>query len=299
MAEKKTIGFVGLGDMGLPMAANAVKAGFPVVGFDLREERLALLEAAGGRRAADCRELGGQCDCVFVMVFSGEQAREAVLGASGLIRGLKPGSTVIVSATMMPHEAQRLEAPLAAAGAGMIDTPVSGGKAGAEGGSLTLMAAARAEVLEANRDALDAVAQQVFHVGEEIGQGQAVKAALQVFIGATFAAAAESLVLASKAGVSGRTMFDVIGSGPAGSAMFANCARMILDRRFQDTGSRIGTMRKDLGISLALAHENGAAMFLTSAVYEIFQSGASLFPDEDNWAIVKLLERIADTEAAW
>ena len=161
------------------------------------------------------------------------------------------------------------------------------------------MAAAKPEVLEANRDALDAVSKQVFHVGEEIGQGQSVKAALQVFIGATFAAAAESLVLASKSGVSGRTMFDVIGSGAAGSPMFENCARMILDRKFKDTGSRIGTMYKDLGISLDLAHENGAAMFLTSAVYEMFQSGVSLFPDEDNWAIVKLLERIAGTQATW
>ena len=295
----KTIGFVGLGDMGLPMAVNIVKAGFPLVGFDLRAERLALLEAAGGLRAGSCRELGGQCDSVFVMVFSGAQAREAVLGDAGLIRGLKPGATVIVSATMMPREAQRLEAPLAAAGVGMIDTPVSGGKAGADGGALTLMAAAKAEVLEANRDALDAVSKQVFHVGEEIGQGQSVKAALQVFIGATFAAAAESLVLASKSGVSGRTMFDVIGSGAAGSPMFENCARMILDRKFKDTGSRIGTMYKDLGISLGLAHENGAAMFLTSAVYEMFQSGVSLFPDEDNWAIVKLLERIAGTQATW
>ena len=295
----KTIGFVGLGDMGLPMAVNIVKAGFPLVGFDLRAERLALLEAAGGRRAGSCRELGGQCDSVFVMVFSGAQAREAVLGDAGLIRGLKPGATVIVSATMMPREAQRLEAPLAAAGVGLIDTPVSGGKAGADGGALTLMAAAKAEVLEANRDALDAVSKQVFHVGEEIGQGQSVKAALQVFIGATFAAAAESLVLASKSGVSGRTMFDVIGSGAAGSPMFENCARMILDRKFKDTGSRIGTMYKDLGISLGLAHENGAAMFLTSAVYEMFQSGVSLFPDEDNWAIVKLLERIAGTQATW
>ncbi len=295
----KKIGFVGLGDMGLPMAGNVVKAGFSVVGFDLREERLALLEAAGGQRAGSCRELGEQCGSVFVMVFSGPQAREVVLGESGLIRGLKPGSTVIVSATMKPQDVRQLEAPLAKAEIGLIDVPVTGGKAGAESGALTLMAATKAEVLESNREALDAVSKKVFHVGEMIGQGQSVKAALQVFIGAAFAATAESLVLASKAGVSGRTMFDVISAGSHGNPLFENCARMIMDRKFKNTGSRIGTMYKDLGISLGLAHENGVAMFLTSAVYEMFQSGVSLFPKEDNWSIVKLLERIADTEVTW
>lgn len=295
----KTIGFVGLGDMGLSMAKNVIQAGFPVVGFDLREERLALLEAAAGRRAGSCRELGEQCDAVFVMVLNGQQAWEAALGDCGLIRGLKPGSTVMVSATVKPREVQRLEAPLAEAGIGLIDTPVSGGKAGADNGALTLMAAAKAEVLEANRDVLEAVSKDIFHVGEAIGQGQSVKAALQVFIGATFAATAESLVLASKAGVSGRTLFEVVSAGAAGSPLFENCARMIMDRKFKDTGSRIGTMYKDLGISMDLGHENGAAMFLTSAVYEMFQSGISLFPEEDNWAIVKLLEQIADTEVTW
>ena len=295
----KTIGFAGLGNMGLSMAKNVVKAGFPVFGFDLRDERLTLLEAAAGRRVGSGRELGEKCNSVFVMVLDGLQAQEVVIGRSGLIRGLKPGSTVIVSATIGPREIQRLEMPLAEAGIGLIDTPVTGGKVAADNGALTLMAAAKAEVLASNRDVLDAVSRKVFHVGEAIGQGQSVKAALQVFIGATFAATCEALVLASKAGVRGRTIFDVMNAGNAGSPLFENCARMILDRKFEGTGSHIGTMYKDLGISLDLAHEKGAAMFLTSAVYEMFQSGISLFPKEDNWSIVKLLEQIADTEVTW
>ncbi len=292
----KTIGFVGLGDMDLSMAGNVLKAGFSVVGFDLREERLALLEEAGGKRASSCRELAERCDAVFVMVLNGSQAYEVALGESGLVHGLNAGSTVIVSATINPREVKVLEAPLAAAGIGLIDSPVTGGKSGAEGGTLTLMTAAKADVLEANRDVLDAVSKKIFHVGEEIGHGQSVKAALQVFIGATFAATFESLVLASKSGVSGQTMFDVISSSAAGSPLFENCAAMVMDRKFKNTGSGIATMHKDLGISVDVGHENGAAMFLTSTVYEMFQSGISMYPDEDNWAVVKVLERIADTE---
>ena len=179
-----------------------------------------------------------------------------------------------------------LEAPLARRGVSLVDSPVSGGKAGAEGGTLTLMTAARREVLDANRDALDAISKSVFHVGEEIGQGQTVKAALQALIGCTFAATFESLILGVKSGMSGETLFE-------------NCARQVLDRRFKDTGSHIGTMYKDLGISMSLAREAGTLMLATSAAHEMFQAGISRYPDEDNWAVAKWLEEIAGTEVSW
>jgi 3-hydroxyisobutyrate dehydrogenase-like beta-hydroxyacid dehydrogenase len=107
------------------------------------------------------------------------------------------------------------------------------------------------------------------------------------------------LVLGVKAGVSGRTLFDVIRSSAVGSPLFEHCARQVLDRKFKNTGSRIATMYKDLGISMSVARESGAAMFATSAAYEIFQAGISRFPDEDNWAVAKWLEEIADTEVNW
>ena len=161
------------------------------------------------------------------------------------------------------------------------------------------MTAAKADVLEANRDVLDAISKVVFHVGEQIGQGQTVKAALQAFIGTTFAAIFESLVLGHKAGVKGETLFNVFRSSAVGSPLFENCARLIMDRRFKGTGSHIGTMYKDLGITMSLAREAGVAMFTTSAAYELFQAGISRFPDEDNWSIVKLLEEIARTKVTW
>ncbi|MCP5113211.1 MAG: NAD-binding protein, partial [bacterium] len=121
----------------------------------------------------------------------------------------------------------------------------------------------------------------------------------QAFIGCTFAATFESLVLGHKAGVKGETLFKVISASAAGSPLFENCARQVLDRKFQGTGSQISTMYKDIGISMSLAREAGAAMFTTSAAYELFQSGISMFPDEDNWCVAKVLEQIADTEVTW
>ncbi len=294
-----TVGVIGLGDMGIGIARNLLAAGFPVAGYDLRNERMAMLEESGGGRASSCAELGERCETVFVMVLNGAQVHDAVLGEGGLLDGMDAGKTVIVSATILPAEVRALEAPLAAKGVNLIDTPVSGGKSGADNGALTLMTAAKADVLEANRDVLDAISKAVFHVGEEIGQGQTVKAALQAMIGCTFAATFETLVMGHKAGVKGETLFNVIQSSAVGSPLFENSARLILDRKFKDTGSHIGTMHKDLGITLSVAHEAGAAMFATSAAYEMFQVGISRFPTEDNWSIVKWLEEIAGTEVTW
>jgi len=295
----RRVGFVGLGDMGMGMARNLIKAGFPLTGFDLRDSRLSELGRHGGSPATSCRAVGEQSDTVFVMVLNGHQVNEVIFGDDGLATGLARGSTIVISATIHPSEARSLEGPLSELGIQLIDTPVSGGKSGAEEGTLTMMAAAKPEVLETNREILAAVSKVVFHVGEEIGQGQTVKAALQALIGTTFAAIFESLVLGAAAGVKGETLYEVFSSSGVSSPLFTGCAKLIMDRRFKDTGSQIATMYKDLGITMNMAKENGAAMFATAAAYELFRCGISLFPDEDNWSIVKLLEQVAGTEVQW
>ena len=292
----KKIGFVGLGDMGIGMSTNLLKKGFDVTGFDLNAERLNALVKLGGKAAANCTDLAKESDLVFVMVLNGAQVKEVVLGKEGLIKGLKAGTTVIVSATISPAEVKVLEAPLSENGIHLIDSPVSGGKSGADNGALTLMAAGKKEVFNECKDVMEAVGQNIFHVGEEIGIGQTVKASLQALIGASFTAIFESLVLGVKAGVKAETLYEVFGSSGVSSPLFKNCARLIIDRKFKGTGSHIGTMYKDLGISMNMAKENGAAMFTASAAYELFRCGMSLFPEEDNWSIVKMLEQIAGTE---
>lgn len=294
----KKVGFVGLGDMGLAMATNLVKAGFDVQGFDLRNERGELLREIGGSPANSVSATGADADVVFIMVMTGQQAWEVVCGADGLLTTMKPGSTIILTATIKPGEAEALVEPVAAAGVHLLDSPVSGGKGGADSGTLTLMCAGAPEILEANQDAMKAVGEKIFHVGQDIGIGQTVKASLQALIGSTFTAIFESLVLGAKAGVDGKVLHDVFTASGVGSPLLANCSKLIMDRAFKGTGSQIGTMYKDLGISMDMAKENGCAMF-TAAAYELFRSGISLFPDEDNWSIVKLLEQIADVEVHW
>jgi len=295
----KRVGIIGLGDMGIGLASNLLKSGFELTGFDLSEDRLGALEKLGGKSASNATEVAAASDSIFIMVLNGGQAKEVIFGQDGLIHELEPGNTVIVTGTFTPAEVREMAAGLNDKGIDMIDTPVSGGKAGADGGTLTLMAAAPKEVFEDNRTVLEAVSAKLFHVGEEIGQGQTVKASLQAFIGTSFAAIFESLVLGASAGVTGTTLFEVFNSSGVRSPLFENCAKLILDRKFKGTGSHIGTMYKDLGITMQMAHETGAAMFTTAAAYELFQAGISMFPDEDNWSIVKFLEQIAETKVEW
>ena len=295
----KRVGIIGLGDMGIGMAKNILAAGFDIAGYDLRAERLDMLSALGGKAATDVRTVGENADVVFVMVLNGKQALDVVASDSGLLKSMKPGSTIIVSATIKPSEMRDVAEAIAGTGVNVIDSPVSGGKSGAENGTLTMMVATKRAVYENHLDVLEAVGEKIFHVGEEAGIGQTVKASLQAFIGASFAAIFESLVLGSKAGVSGETLYEVFGASGVSSPLFRNCAKLILDRQFKNTGSHIGTMYKDLGITMSLAKEMGVAMFTTSAAHELFQSGISLFPEEDNWACVKLLEQIAGTEVSW
>ena len=292
----KRIGIIGLGDMGIGMAANIIKNEFELCGFDLQKERLNSLKQLGGLPLNQYSEIAENSDVVFIMVLNGQQVHDIVLSDTGLINHLKPGSTIIVTATINPSEVKDLEIPLQKKGIKLIDSPVAGGKSGADNGTLTLMTAAKKADFNECKFILEAVGENIFHVSEEIGIGQTVKASLQAFIGASFTAIFESLVLGVKAGVKAETLYEVFGASGVSSPLFRNCARLIIDRKFKGTGSHIGTMYKDLGISMNMAKENGVAMFTASAAYELFRSGISLFPDEDNWAIVKLLEQIAGTE---
>lgn len=178
-------------------------------------------------------------------------------------------------------------------------TPAANCREVAENGALTVMASGKTEVLEDNRAVLDAISKVIFHVGEEIGQGQTVKASLQAMIGTVFSAIFESMVLGAKAGVKGETLHKVFSASGINCGLYENCSKLILDRKFKDTGSRIATMYKDLGISVDLARETGVPLFATAAAFQLFQSGISKFPDEDNWTCVKVLEDIAGTEVKW
>ena len=292
----KNIGIVGLGDMGSGLAMNILKAGFPLCGFDLSKERREALEKMGARTVNSVGEVGKDSDVVFIMVLNGKQVKSVVCDEDGLLDTMKPGSTIIVTATIKPSEIMEIAPLIAEKNIHLIDSPVSGGKSGADSGSLTMMVAADKEVYSSQKDVLNAVGDSIFHIGDSAGQGQIIKAALQGLIGSTFTAFFEALVLGTKAGANPRTLYEVFCSSVVGSNLLKGCGELILQRKFEKTGSHIGTMNKDIGITMDLAREVGCSMFTTTAAQELFQAGISRFPAGDNWSIIKILEEIAGIE---
>lgn len=292
----KRICVIGLGDMGSGLAKNLIKAGFEVSGYDLSPDRMAAFGAMGGQPAASVAEAGKGAEAAFVMVMNGDQARAVILGPDGLVAHMVQGGVVLLTATIRPREAAEIGATMAGSSIHMIDSPVSGGFPGAQGGTLTMMASAPDEVLSRARPAMEAVSATVHHIGTEPGMGQTMKACLQTLIGSIFSATFEASVLAAKAGVKGADLYKVFSTSGAGCGCTNTALENIIDRKFANTGSGIGTMHKDLTISLDLAESLEVPMQMASTAMQIFHAGKSKYPDGDNWACTRVIEESVGAE---
>ena len=292
----KTIGVIGLGDMGSGLARNLIGAGFDVVGRDLKPERMEAFKAMGGGPKGSPAEVGAVSDAVFVMVMNGQEVRDVVLGAGGLAATMPKGGAVILSATIKPSEARALGAEMQGSGIHLIDTPVSGGFPGAQSGTLTMMAAAPDEVLDSFAPVMEAVSANIHRVGRAPGDGQTVKACLQSLIGAQFSATFEAAALAAKAGVPGQVILDVFSTSSAGCGVVNNALEKIIDRQFEGTGSHINTMHKDLTISMNLGEELGVPLHTAAAAMQVFHAGKAKYPDGDNWVCTRVIEEIIGAE---
>lgn len=289
-------GVIGLGDMGSGLAKNLLKNGFECWGIDMKEPRNRAFQEMGGYLADDVAEVGRNAEAVFVMVMKGVEARGVILGDNGLVATMRPGGTILLSATIKPSEAREIGEAMEGSGIRLIDTPVSGGFPGAQAGTLTLMAAAPAETLQALRPVLEAVSANIHHVGTAPGEGQTVKACLQSLIGAQFSATFEAAALAAKAGVSGQVLLDVFSTSSAGCGVVNNALEKIIDRQFEGTGSHINTMHKDLTISMNLGEELGVPLHTAGAAMQIFTAGRTRYPEGDNWVCTRVIEEIVGAE---
>ncbi len=292
----KRAGVIGLGDMGSGLARNLIRAGFETTGFDLSEARMQAFVELGGRPANSARAVGEQADAVFVMVMNGDQANAVILGEDGLVRALRPGSAVLLTATIGPSAAREIARGLEGTGIGLIDTPVSGGYDGAQAGTLTMMVAGPDQLVAEYRPLLEAVGKSIHRVGDQPGMGQTVKACLQTVIGGIYGATFEAAALAAKAGVKGQVLHDVVKTSAAGCVVANTALACIIERRFKGTGSQIATMHKDLTIALDLARSLGVPLFTAATAMQLFQAGITRYPDGDNWVVTRILEDIAGAE---
>lgn len=288
----KTVAVIGLGNMGSGLAKNLLKAGFDVRGWDIIPDKVQAHTDIGGIGCATPAQAGDGAEAAFIMVMNGDQVKDVIFGDDGLFKTMKPGSTILITATIHAREAREIGHRLDGSGIHLVDSPVSGGQPGAHGGTLTLMAAASDAAFEAAWPAMEAVSGTIHKVGTDIGQGQTVKACLQSLIGSIFTATYEASVLAAKAGVDGAAFHKVVSTSAAGCGIANGSLENIIADRFQGTGSHIDTMHKDLTISVDLAREMGVPLFTASTAMQLFQAGKTRHPDGDNQVVTKVLEDI-------
>jgi len=258
LREFNTVGFIGLGIMGSPMAGHLVAAGHDVVGYNRNPDKTAALVAAGGRVADSVAKAAADADVVALMLPDTPDVQGVLAGPDGVFAHAARGTLIIDFSTIRPDAAAELAATAEERGLRLLDAPVSGGEAGAVGGTLSIMVGGRADDVAAARPLLDAVGKTIVHVGPS-GAGQTVKAANQLIVAGNIALLAEALLFLEAHGADLPAAVEVLGGGLAGSAVLNQKARKMLDREFAP-GFRIDLHHKDMGIVTAAAREAGVAL---------------------------------------
>jgi len=297
MAGQK-IGFIGLGSMGDGMSKNLLKAGYAVCGYDVDGNAVARLVKAGGTAADSPAAAAAGTDLLIVCVFSADQAEGVLYGEYGAVPALKAGATVVMNTTMAPEQARAMAARLAKAGIDYVDAPVTGGKAGADDGTLTVIASGSEAAMKAAAGVFQAMGGRIYHIGEAPGAGSSVKMINQLLVGVHVAAAAEAIALAARAGADPKVVYDVITHGGGNSVAFEGRVPNILNRDFAPRGV-VDIFIKDLGIVSDAARSLKFPLPLASAALQQFLAAAAAgHGRSDDASVVKVYEQLAGIDVA-
>lgn len=286
------LGFIGLGVMGAPMAAHLVAAGHEVSGYDVHAAAGEKLAAAGGRAATGVADAVAGADVVITMLPNHPQVEEVVLAVGGVLDTAEPGTLLIDMSTIRPETSIAIAEAARDRKIRVLDAPVSGGQAGAEQASLSIMVGGSADDFAVAKPVLDAVGKTIVHVGPH-GAGQVVKAANQLVVGGIYGLVAEAIVLLEASGVDAATGLDVLAGGLAGSRILELKRKSMVDRRFVP-GFRIDLHHKDMGIALAAARQADVALPLTGLVAQLVAAGRAMgYGSLDHSALLKVVEQLS------
>jgi 2-hydroxy-3-oxopropionate reductase len=287
-----TIGFIGLGIMGKPMARNLLKAGYSLVVYDVVAAPVAELVEAGAKAGTSPKDVAAQSEIVITMLPNSPHVKAAVLGENGVIEGAGPGTIVVDMSSIAPLASREIAEALAAKGIEMLDAPVSGGEPKAIDGTLSVMVGGKQVVFDKVKDLLLKMAASAVLCGD-IGAGNVTKLANQVIVALNIAAMSEAFVLATKAGVDPEKVFDAIKGGLAGSTVLNAKAPMVLTGNYKP-GFRIELHIKDLQNALDTAHATGVPVPLTSQVMEFLQAlKVDGKAGDDHGGLIQFYEKLA------
>lgn len=270
------IGFIGLGNMGAPMAMNLMKAQHQVTGFDIVAKAASMLAEQGGHAAATAPEVAAAGDVVVTMLPAGPQVREVYLGPDGIIARAQKGALLIDCSTIDVETARAVAAAAAEAGLQMLDAPVSGGVIGAEAGSLTFMVGGEADAFARAEPLLKAMGRNIIHAGPS-GAGQTAKICNNMMLAVSMIGVCEGFALAEKLGLSSQTLFDICSTSTSQCwAMTSYCpmpgpVSAAPSNRGYAAGFTAANMLKDLRLAQQAAGATAAATPLGSAAANLYQ----------------------------
>ncbi len=262
----KKIGFIGLGIMGKPMAKNLLKAGYPLMIYDIRPEPVKDVVVAGAGEGNSAAHVAEQSEVVITMLPNSPHVKQAVLGKDGVLEGAKEGLILVDMSSIAPLVLIEVSKKASEKGVKMLDAPVSGGEPKAVEGTLAIMVGGPEDVFDEVKEILAVMGASVTRVGE-IGAGNITKLANQIIVALNIAAMSEAMVLVTKAGVDPEKVYQAIRGGLAGSAVLDAKVPLTLKGNFKP-GFRIELHIKDLTNALETAHELDVSVPLSSQVLE-------------------------------
>jgi 3-hydroxyisobutyrate dehydrogenase len=286
------IGVIGLGAMGLGMAGSLRRAGHAVCVHDLRMDAAQAFAADGGTACASPADLAARCGVVVSVVVNAAQTEAVLFGEHGAAAAMAPGSLFVMCSTVDPNGSIALETRLEALGLLYLDAPISGGAARAASGQITMMTAGRPEAYAKAGGVLEAMAAQVYRLGNRAGNGSKVKIINQLLAGVHIAAAAEAMALGLREGVDADALYEVITHSAGNSWMFENRMAHVLAGDYTPL-SAVDIFVKDLGLVLDAARASKFPLPLASTAHQMFmQASTAGFAREDDSAVIKIFPGI-------
>lgn len=269
----QTIGFIGLGVMGSGMARNLIKAGFNVVATSRTSSKAEEWKRHGAQMMATPAEIAGECDMIVTCVPDAAALEEVISGDDGIVASGHWQGLLIDCSTIAPFESVALGKTIEAAGGRLLDAPISGGRKGAEDGTLTIMVGGAGEDVERAMPVFKAMGKTIHHLGP-LGAGQAVKAANQLMVAVNLMGVCEAIALVRAAGVDPRQMREVLLTGAARSGVLEAHALRYLDNALEG-GFRADLMNKDLGIAASVGKHFGNVQPATSLAQQLMQAACN------------------------
>jgi 2-hydroxy-3-oxopropionate reductase len=290
------IGFIGLGIMGGPMAANLIDAEYEVVGYNRSPEPVDELVDRGGERADSPYEVAERTDVVVTCLPDSPVVEEIIRGEEGVLAGVSEGMTVIDMSTISPTVTESLAADIAEQDVQMLDAPISGGEEGAIEGTLSIMVGGDEAVFEEHRDLFSVLGDTVTHCGPN-GAGQTTKACNQIVVAAQMVGVSEALVFAKKAGADLEAVVEAISGGAAGCWTLDNRAPRMIQGNF-DPGFFASYQYKDLRIATDAGEAFDAPMPQTAVAHELYKAMETTDRGrDDNSGVMQIIEDLAGEEA--